>query len=369
MLFLALAATLAFGVTLLAMLALRPIAVAVDLLDKPGGRKTHYGEVPIVGGLAMFLGVAFGASMVPFPDAFGVSVFSAAALLVTVGLLDDRFDLSPWARLPLQLAAPLIVFGANAMSLEITLGDPLGLGVITFEPWVSVAILVVLVAGAVNAFNMMDGMDGLAGAVALVACFGIACVSAAAGQDGPLLLSLVVGGAICAFLIFNLPIQANRSIRCFMGDAGSTLLGFLLALMCLQLTQQPVGAAVSPMSVLWLVAMPIFELLWTMIRRIGRGQSPFKPDREHLHHLLLDSGMSVRATFVIYLCVTVLLASIGVLVDAYQISDSVAFSSFVVMGVVTVFGFYRAGLLARSLPTRYRRVSSSADLRNGGPLK
>jgi UDP-GlcNAc:undecaprenyl-phosphate GlcNAc-1-phosphate transferase len=368
MAFQALAALLAFGVTLLAMLALRPIAVVVDLLDKPGGRKTHYGEVPIVGGLAMFLGIAFGASMVPFPGAFGVSVFSAAALLVTVGLLDDRFDLSPWARLPLQLAAPLIVFGAGAGSLELTLGDPLGLGPITFEPWVSVVVLVVLVAGAVNAFNMMDGMDGLAGAVALVACFGIACISAASGQNGPLMLSLVVGGAICAFLVFNLPIQANRSIRCFMGDAGSTLLGFLLALMCLQLSQQPAGTAVSPMSVLWLVAMPIFELLWTMIRRVGRGQSPFRPDREHLHHLLLDSGISVRATFVIYVCVAVLLAFIGVLVDAYQISDSVAFSWFVVAGVFTVFCFYRAGTLARSLPTRYRRVARHADPQNGAPL-
>lgn len=353
----------AFGVTLLAMLALRPIAVAVQLLDRPGGRKTHHGDVPIVGGLAMFIGTALGFGFVSFPGEYGVSILLAAALLVTVGLLDDRFDLSPWVRLPLQLVAPLIVFGASAATLVITLGDPLGLGPIVFGPWISLVVLVLLVAGAVNAFNMMDGMDGLAGAVALVACLGLACLAAMTGQQGPLTMALVVAGSICAFLIFNLPAQFNRSIRCFMGDAGSTLLGYLLALLCLRLSQQPGAGSVSPMVVLWLVAMPIYELLWTMIRRISRGQSPFRPDREHLHHLLLDSGISVRATFVVYVCVVTLLATVGILLHAYEISDPVAFAWFVVIGIVTVFGFYRAGVLARSIPSRFQRTPYRLDAR------
>ncbi len=350
-----------FSVTLLAMLALRPLAVAVDLLDKPGGRKTHHGEVPIIGGLAMFTGMAFGSVFVPFPGDYRAAVLSASALLVTLGLLDDRFDLSPWARLPLQLIAPLLVFGASAADLEINLGNLLAFGPIVIGPWLSSLVIVVLVAGAVNAFNMMDGMDGLAGAVALVAALGLACLSALSAAHGPFMFAIVLAAAVCGFLVFNLPLQFNRSIRCFMGDAGSTLLGFLLALLCLRLTQEPGGGPVSPTAVLWLVAMPIYELIWTIIRRVSRGQSPFRPDREHLHHILLDAGFSIRATFAFYIAVTTLVATIGILVHTYRISDPVAFSAFVAMGVATVYGFYRAGALARALPPRYRRVPRPAD--------
>jgi UDP-GlcNAc:undecaprenyl-phosphate GlcNAc-1-phosphate transferase len=352
-----------FGVTLLSMLALRPLAIAVNLLDRPGGRKTHHGDVPIVGGLAMFIGLAFGVGFVSFPGQSGVAVLSAAALLVVVGLLDDRFDLSPWARLPLQLVAPLIVLGSNSTAIELSLGNPLGLGEIVFAGWMAAAVVVVLVAGAVNAFNMMDGMDGLAGAVALVACLGIACLGATTGQQALFMLALVVSATICGFLVFNVPIQANRSIRCFMGDAGSTLLGFLLALMCLGLTQMPVDRAVSPMSVLWVVAMPIYELLWTIIRRVSRGQSPFRPDREHLHHLLLDSGISVRATFIVYVSISVALASVGIVVDSFGVADATSFASFVVMGFVTVFLLYRAPALARALPTRMQRSPDRSDVK------
>jgi UDP-GlcNAc:undecaprenyl-phosphate/decaprenyl-phosphate GlcNAc-1-phosphate transferase len=351
-----------FGVTLLAMLALRPLAIAVNLLDRPGGRKTHHGDVPIVGGLAMFIGLAFGAGLVPFPGQSGVAVLSAAALLVVVGLLDDRFDLSPWARLPLQLVAPLIVLGSIASTSTLSLGNPLGLGEIVFAGWTAAAVVVILVAGAVNAFNMMDGMDGLAGAVALVACIGIACLSAVSNQAAPLALSLIVSATICAFLVFNLPIQANRSIRCFMGDAGSTLLGFLLALMCLEITQVPAHRTVSPMSVLWVVAMPIYELLWTIIRRVSRGQSPFRPDREHLHHLLLDAGISVRVTFLVYVAISGALATVGIVVDSFEVSDLTSFACFVCMGLVTVFLLYRAPSLARSLPSRMQRLPGGPDV-------
>jgi UDP-GlcNAc:undecaprenyl-phosphate GlcNAc-1-phosphate transferase len=348
----------AFIVTLLAMIALRPVAVAIDLIDKPGGRKTHDGEIPIVGGMAMFLGFAFGATYLPSSAGNAVSVLSAAAVLVTIGLLDDRFDLSPWARLPLQLIAPLIVFGGELATLRLSFGDPVGIGPIVVDPWFSIAVLVLLVAGAVNAFNMMDGMDGLAGTIALVGCLGIACLSAARGQEGALVFSLLISGVVCAFLVFNLPLNANRSIRCFMGDSGSTLLGFLLALLCLRISQQVDADSVSPMSLLWVVAMPIYELLWTMIRRIGRGQSPFRPDREHLHHLLLDAGVSVRATFLIYACIAGLLALVGILFDAFDAPDSLSFAAFVATGIGTVFSFYRAGLLARSLPLRLQRSPS-----------
>lgn len=349
-------------VTVLAILALRPIAVAVELLDRPGGRKTHHGAVPIVGGLAMFLGIVFGMNLVPLPPGYGLAVLSASALLVTVGLLDDRFDLSPWARLPTQLLAPIIVFGANLSGTAISLGDPLGLGEVVFESWLSILVLVILVAGAVNAFNMMDGMDGLAGAVALVACIGLAFLCGEALDEGSLMLALVVAGSVTGFLFFNAPVQANRAMRCFMGDGGSTLLGFLIALLCLRLSQGDPDRSVSPIAVLWVVAMPIYELVWTIVRRVSRGQSPFRPDREHLHHLLLDSGVSVSATFVCYVLISAFFTSCGIAINFFEVSDPLAFFLFALAGAITVRSCYRAGTLARHLPDRFRRERNSFDV-------
>src|SRR5687768_7299311 len=100
-------AAASFALTLLAIFALRPIAIAVDLVDRPGGRKTHFGDVPIVGGLAMLLGVVLGGGLLPPQAAPPAAFLAACSVLVTVGLVDDRFEISPWARLPVQIVAAM----------------------------------------------------------------------------------------------------------------------------------------------------------------------------------------------------------------------------------------------------------------------
>ena len=102
------AALTCFVATLAALLVLRPIAVAVDLVDRPGGRKTHHGDVPVMGGIAMFLGVTIGIGLVQQPIAIATPLLSAFGLMVIVGMLDDRFGLSPWTRLPFQATAAAI---------------------------------------------------------------------------------------------------------------------------------------------------------------------------------------------------------------------------------------------------------------------
>ena len=102
-------AVASFFVSALAILALRPLAKAVDLIDRPGGRKNHHGNVPIIGGLAMFIAVVLGVGLVPVPGPIGGAYLAACAIVVTVGLVDDRFNLSPWTRLPGQIAATLVL--------------------------------------------------------------------------------------------------------------------------------------------------------------------------------------------------------------------------------------------------------------------
>ncbi len=351
-------ALVGFFVALLAISALRPIAFMVDLVDRPGGRKIHQGEVPVIGGLAMLLGLLVAFGVVPVAYQPSTAFTAACALLIVVGLADDRFDISPWFRLPVHAAAAgLMIYGAG-LSVN-SLGDVFGIGPIALaSPWAELVTLI-LIIGAINAFNMLDGMDGLAGATALVAFGLIAFVSASDGLLGPLYVCVVGLGIVSAFLVFNVPALYNRQFRCFMGDAGSTLLGFVLAWLCVAISQDA-RSTTSPAAVLWFVAMPIYELLWTMIRRASRGTSPFRPDAEHFHHLLQRAGCSVRGAFGVYLATCVLIGSLGLVLNEWlQVGDALMFVAFLVVGVVVVRLMYSANVLARLLPAVFRQSPAS----------
>jgi UDP-GlcNAc:undecaprenyl-phosphate/decaprenyl-phosphate GlcNAc-1-phosphate transferase len=347
------AAAASFFTCWLAIVALRPLAIAVDLVDRPGGRKTHHGDIPVVGGLAMFLGVVLGVGLLPIPGPGAGSFLSACAILVTVGLIDDRFDLSPWTRLPGQMAAALVlIVGSGAM--VVTLGNPFGSGVINFSQFGSMAFTMCIIIAAINAFNMLDGMDGLAGTVALTSFLAIAYVSYTAGLPIPLMISLVMTGAVCAFLLFNVPLRGSATAECFMGDAGSTLLGFCVAWLCIQISQ----GATKPMTsvtTLWIVALPLYELIWSTIRRVIRGGSPFKADTDHFHHLLLKAGFGPRGAFAVFATLTCLLAGVGLLCRRYELSDRASLLLLAVLGCATIRLMYRARVMWVLVPESTRR--------------
>jgi len=343
-----------FALSLLAILSLRPLAIAIDLIDRPGGRKTHHGEVPIVGGLAMYLGVVLGVGMLPLQDSAGAAFLSACTVLVTVGLVDDRFDLSPWTRLPAQVCAALmLIFGAGAVVLS--LGDPFGTGPVELSSVGSPLFTALIVIAAINAFNMLDGMDGLAGATALTSLVALSIMAWTGGGSTPVALSFVVGGSICAFLIFNLPSHLNRPFRCFMGDAGSTLLGFSVAWLCIQVSQGH-GKSVAPVTTLWAVAMPLYELIWSTLRRLVRGVSPFRADASHFHHMLLKAGFGVRGAFAVFVTLAIVLAGIGLAADHYALAEKYSFALLLVCGVAVVTLMYRADLLWKLMPEPVRRI-------------
>ncbi len=211
------AAAACFFATLLAMAALRPVAVAVDLVDKPGGRKTHHGEIPVVGGIAMFLGCIFGVGLLPANSFISAALLSAGALVVLVGMLDDRFELSPYARLTAHLAASLLVFSTASDLTITTLGSPFGSSPVEFSTAGAAAFTCVAIVGAINAFNMLDGMDGLAGTMAFIALVALAVLASVAGDITIAGVALVSAGAVAAFLIFNIPAQLQPALPMFHG--------------------------------------------------------------------------------------------------------------------------------------------------------
>ncbi|MCX7900997.1 MAG: hypothetical protein N2483_01665 [Burkholderiaceae bacterium] len=326
----------AFLVTVLAILALRPAAHRIGLVDRPRGRKMHHGDVPLVGGLAMFL--AFASSTLAMPrDVVGGTgyLMGAAALLVAVGGFDDRFELSASHRLVVHLIAILV--GSTAFGTSpLTLGDIFGTGSITLHGLPATLMLLLLTVGTINAMNMIDGADGVAGSMALAALLSMALLAAAAGDGRTATLAFALAGAVCGFLIFNLPMSWNRRIRCFMGDAGSTMLGFALAWVAFHLTQVSHPGA-WPVTVLRLAAIPLYDLLWSIGRRVKRRRSPFSADRGHLHHVLLDGGLSATGTFAVLTALAVFWSVVGIGLEAAKVPEWLSFALFLCGGVRLFF--------------------------------
>jgi UDP-GlcNAc:undecaprenyl-phosphate GlcNAc-1-phosphate transferase len=142
-----------------------------------------------------------------------------------------------------------------------------------------------------------------------------------------------------------------------MGDAGSTLLGFLLACLCIS-ASQGVGPKVSPTTTLWIVAIPLYELLWTTFRRLLKGHSPLQPDRSHFHHKLLDAGFGVRGAFFVLICIGVLLSSAAVAIHYFEVPDAISFPLWLLSGLGMVVLMHNARVLWLVVPARLRRIRS-----------
>jgi UDP-GlcNAc:undecaprenyl-phosphate/decaprenyl-phosphate GlcNAc-1-phosphate transferase len=300
------AVALAAFTTLLLTPLLARFSPALRLVDHPGGRKKHAGSIPLVGGIAIFVAccatAAFGA---PVPTAF----CAAAAILVTVGAVDDAVDLGTLVRFAAQIAASIVMILFGALELQ-SVGNLLGTGPIGL--WIFLYPMTVFaVVGVINSINMMDGMDGLAGSVVAVALSWYALVAHMQGQPGAFAIALVLAVAVSAFLAFNLRLPWRRHARVFLGDAGSMMLGFAVAWLALDLTQFS-GRTFPPISALWVVLLPLADCVSLMARRVRRGRSPFAPDSRHIHHYLQARGLGVPATHAVLVFVSTLFGAIGV---------------------------------------------------------
>lgn len=306
---------------------LRSIAPRLGLLDAPTARKVHHGHVPVCGGLAMFgallaalairhglqppggaemtSGGSLGHSTLPLAGTLG--------MLVVIGFFDDRWGMGPVTKLSLQVIAASLLLGIG--------GDTYGNGLLHLRAampgrdWIATAIMLLFIVGLINAFNMIDGLDGLAGGLAAVTLIGLAAAGRLAGHaslvdDSLLLLAVVLG-----FLVFNLRRPGLQRAIAFMGDAGSMMLGCAIAALIVELSSHsPVaeGGFERFPSLLWLIAIPVIDTASLMIRRPLAGRSPMAADREHLHHLLLDAGLSAAQTTLVLAATAALLATIGI---------------------------------------------------------
>src|SRR5439155_22954053 len=210
---------LAFAVTVVLTLTLRPLAVRLCITDKPGGRKQHIGEIPLVGGVAMFIGILV-AMMTAVQTTGRWALLVPATVLVTVGVIDDRYRVGVSARLVAQTCAALIMMILGGLYLR-DIGDPFGTGLLGLGI-LAIPVSVLVTLSVINAFNFIDGIDGLAASMALIALTaGGLATGVRASAVG---VAAMACGATLGFLLFNFPAFRNRHLRTFIGDAGSTLL-------------------------------------------------------------------------------------------------------------------------------------------------
>ena len=308
----------AFFCTLVAIVVLAPLARKAGLVDVPNERKQHQDAVPLIGGLAIFITFLAGAllwgtadtSTVVIKGQSALSVLLAcSAFLVITGMLDDRFHLGVFMRVASEVLVALTII--ELLDLRLTwLGDLVGTGEIRMSPTVSYIFTVVAMFGLMNAFNMLDGIDGLLASLVITTIVGFHLFTA----TKPGLMSLFILASLSAFLISNLKLSPIVP-KTFLGDAGSKLLGFVVVCLLLGAASGQVGGPklIKPATALYLVAVPLFDMVFTTLRRIIRKGSPFVADRSHIHHLFLDLGFSHRRALVMIVTMNLAATSLGLL--------------------------------------------------------
>ena len=311
-------------------------AVSINLVDRPGNRKKHQGEIPLIGGIA----VVFGFSLACLLSAGGLTewrpLFFCMIPLVVVGVMDDHGDVSVSKRVGMQVISCLVMIYYGNVRIN-NFGDLAGFGhPITFGGLESV-VTVFCVVGVINALNLIDGIDGLCASLCLVTFGGIFTLAKLTGFSVSVSLLVYFSAALFAFLIVNLGLTQRIVKKVFLGDAGTTIIGFFL---CWHLIRMSNGdnALFRPITAVWLLALPIMDTLAVMIRRIRAQQSPFRPGRDHIHHQLMNIGFSSKKTFVILVAFSMSLVGVGVLCEVMEVSEP-----FMFYGILILFGLYYAG--------------------------
>lgn len=307
MIFLLLESSASMALSAFLVVLLRWLAVPLHLLDKPDHRKIHDGAIPLCGGIAIFLAFSGLCLFTAAPVGCGPGFWSATILIVGLGIADDRFALPARFRFVAQLLIAVALIAMENLG-QLSFGDLLPVEAADGQ----VALLLIsifFIVGLINAWNMVDGVDGLAGGSAVAALLWILLLSLHAGEDGLVFPVAMLLAAIGGFLIFNIrsPWRARASV--YLGDAGSTALGLIIAYLILRLTNGTHGLPFQ--ALLWVVIVPVVDTLSLMVRRILDHRSPMSADRWHLHHLLIDLGLSPAATSYVIVLVSFLCGGIG----------------------------------------------------------
>jgi UDP-GlcNAc:undecaprenyl-phosphate GlcNAc-1-phosphate transferase len=339
--------------TAICLLVLAPFARRLGIVDRPDARKQHGGEVPLIGGLAIFITIVTLLPLFSPLDANLLWYLAASFLLVLFGVLDDRFNLSVSLRVAVEIVAALMmILGAGLWVGD--LGNLLGFRDLHMPLWLSLPFTIIAVFGITNAWNMIDGMDGLVGSVTLIGLGSFYFISH--GTAGNNSVTALLIGATAAFLLFNL--CSNRLLpKVFLGDAGSKFIGFSLVWLLIDATQAGplTGLSMPAVLALFVVGLPLIDMVSTTVRRMRRGLAPFNADRTHVHHILLHAGFTKEEVLLLVALACMLINLIGATLFALSVPDWAMFLVFWCLTFLYLYYIDHPAVLGRWLLGREGR--------------
>jgi undecaprenyl-phosphate alpha-N-acetylglucosaminyl 1-phosphatetransferase len=289
-------------------LLIRSLAIKVSLVDIPNERKDHQNQTPLTGGISIFL-VTF-LTLFIFFETISIDLFISlvcGGCMLTLGIIDDKFDLSAYKKLFFQILISLTFIIVTDYEIN-DLGTPLGFSGPLELGLLSVPFTLFAIIGLTNAINMIDGCDGLASSLIIISLLAL-LIFETAELNNPSQFLLVLVSSLIVFLFFNF--SNNKNIKIFLGDSGSLFLGFIVATSLVKFGKNtPYDSSI----VLWFSAVIIFDFCAVIVMRKLQKRKIFTADRNHIHHLLLSSGLSHFQTTALISAFAVVLLLFGVTV-------------------------------------------------------
>ncbi|MFT5874549.1 MAG: UDP-GlcNAc:undecaprenyl-phosphate GlcNAc-1-phosphate transferase [Clostridium sp.] len=315
----------------------RKFAIRVNAIDIPKDeRRVHSKPIPVMGGLAIYIAFVLGTILyngILTTSQLGIII--GATIIVIGGIIDDIKDLRPKYKLLIQVLAAVCLLVSDVRITIIT--NPFR----EFYPylnigWIYIPVTIIWIVGVTNAFNLIDGLDGLAAGIAFISSVTLMIVSILNGRLEPAFLTAVLSGAILGFLPYNF-----NPASIFMGDTGSQLLGFLLAAISIEGSIKSATAFIIAVPIL-AFGLPIYDTLFAMIRRKVHGKSIMQADKGHLHHRLMDMGLSQKQAVIIMYFISAVLGGIAII--AMNLSNQRAYFLLALVIVITVVIAWKYGI-------------------------
>ncbi|MDA1136384.1 MAG: MraY family glycosyltransferase [Proteobacteria bacterium] len=321
---------IAFLTSLISLIIFRPIAIKLNLVDYPTERKTHAGNVPLLGGICVFFGIIVPYFLFMEFDKFSSALLITASLILIHGVWDDFANLKAKTKIAFQVFLSAIMIYVTDVKLN-SFGDlfgvsyPLELGIL------SIPITIIAVIALTNAINMIDGLDGLAAGIVLIAITGLICFNLTLEFSPFTSLLLVVASALLPFIIFN--IAPYPKIKVFLGDGGSLFLGYTISWALIYSAENINNF--TPSFALWCVAIPLFDFFVVIIIRIVKKHSLMIARKDHIHHFLENLEFSKKLILLLIVSSGLAILLIGILIE--NKFPALSFSVFLILFLFYLF--------------------------------
>lgn len=296
----------------------RPLAIYVGLVDKPNHRKFHKNPTPLIGGISIVITIVIYLLLNPniLPKS-NIFIFCIVALAIT-GSLDDKYNLPVQLRLCVQaLVATIFLFNSG---LSIGSIYPLILVDNTLIQYIDYMLTAIVVIVLINAYNMSDGIDGSLSVITFTPLISLTLLFYINHQINMSYLCIIIIASMIPYALLNANmLLINKKV--FIGDAGSMTIGFILTWLSLiyGVNKENLNQDSTIFILFYLSALPLIDLLSVCLFRIQSGLSPFKADRNHLHHVLLDAGLSEKKTLQVILFLSICFSGLGILINIYKV--------------------------------------------------